>query len=179
MRPHTFRFGLRFKIIAYVSLIVILTATILGWFLVRRQVREIGGHLKEKGAVLGRNVASASEYGVLTGNNTIIDNILDGLTKEKDVVYCIIYNSEGRPLASTPTLPRHIPGISSTAAYEVTERALNTDTLLIQSYTQDERETPVYDVAAPIIVEKSPSLSGEEVILGVGKIGRASCRERV
>jgi signal transduction histidine kinase/DNA-binding response OmpR family regulator len=167
MRPHTFRFGLSFKITAYISLIVILTAAILGWFLVRRQVREIAGHLKEKGAVIGRNVASASEYGVLTGNNTIIQNIMTGLSRDKDVVYCIIYDREGNPLASTPTLPRHISGISPTAAYEVTERALKTDTLLIQSFTKDERETPVYDVAAPIIMEKSPSLSGEEVIFGV------------
>jgi signal transduction histidine kinase/CheY-like chemotaxis protein len=173
MRPHMFAVGLRFKITAYISLIVILTAAVLGWFLVRRQVHEISGHLKEKGAVLGRNVASASEYGVLTGNNTIIDNIIDGLVKEKDVVYCIIYNIDGKPLATTKTLPRHISGVSPTAAYEITERALKTDSLLIQSYTKDERETPVYDIAAPIIMEKTPSLSGEEVILGVGEHGGA------
>jgi signal transduction histidine kinase/CheY-like chemotaxis protein len=173
MRPHMFAVGLRFKITAYISLIVILTAAVLGWFLVRRQVHEISGHLKEKGAVLGRNVASASEYGVLTGNNTIIDNIIDGLIKEKDVVYCIIYNIDGKPLASTKTLPRHISGISPTAAYEITERALKTDSLLIQSYTKDERETPVYDIAAPIIMEKTPALSGEEVILGVGEHNEA------
>lgn len=178
--PHTFRFGLRFKITAYISLVVILTAAILGWFLIRRQVREIAGHLKEKGAVLGRNVASASEYGVLTGNDTIIKNIIAGVAKERDVVYCIIYNSEGKPLASTTKLPRNIKGISPTAAYEVSERALKTDSLLIQSFTEDERKTPVYDVDAPIVIEKIPSRSGEEVILGVGEnLGAESVQEKI
>jgi len=179
MRRHIFRFGLRFKITAYISLVVILTAAILGWFLVRRQVNEIAGHLKEKGAVLGRNVASASEYGVLTNNNTIIENIIDGLANEKDVVYCIIYDVNGKPLSSTTSLPRDIDGISPAAAFEVTERALKTDRLLIQSFTEDERQTPVYDIAAPIFTEKSPSLSGEEVLLGLGEDDVEAIQEKI
>ncbi len=166
MRPPKFRLGLRFKITAYISLVVILTATVLGWFLVRRQVDEISDHLKEKGAVLARNVASVSEYGVLTGDETVFTSIIAGLIKETDVAYCIIYNDEGKPLASTPALPRNIKGISPTAAYEVSEQALKTDKLKIQSFTEDETKTPVFDIAAPIITEKSPSRSGEEVIFG-------------
>lgn len=168
MWPPKFRLGLRFKITAYISLVVMFTATVLGWFLVRRQVHEIAEHLKEKGAVLGRNVASASEYGMLTGNRTIFDSITAGLKKEKDVAYCIISNNRGEILARTPTLPHNIEGISQTAAYEVTERALRTEKLLIQSFTEDETGTPVYDIAAPVMTQKiSSSLSGEEVVFGM------------
>jgi signal transduction histidine kinase/DNA-binding response OmpR family regulator len=169
MRPPKFRLGLRFKITAYISLVVILTATVLGWFLVRRQVREIADHLKEKGAVIARGVASASEYGVLTGDETIFASIIAGLIKESDVAYCIIYDNKGEPLAHTPVLPRHIKGISPAADYEVNERALRADKLKIQHFTEDETKTPVYDIAAPIMTQKSPSLSGEEVIFGIGE----------
>ncbi|GAB4352326.1 MAG: hypothetical protein Kow0099_36570 [Candidatus Abyssubacteria bacterium] len=173
MRLPRLRLGLRFKITAYISLIVIITAAVLGWFLVRQQVQEISEHLKEKGAVLGRNVASASEYGVLTGNKSIFDSIIAGLSKEKDVAYCIIYNNRGEILARTPTLPHHIEGISPGAAYEMNEWARNVTSLDIRSYTKDETRTPVFDIAAPIITERTPSLSGEEVVFAVGEEGRA------
>ncbi|RJP64310.1 MAG: response regulator [Candidatus Abyssobacteria bacterium SURF_17] len=173
MRPPKFRFGLRLKITAYISLVVILTAAVLGWFLVRQQIQEIALHLQEKGKVLARNVASASEYGVLTGNNTIFEGIISGLTREKDVAYCIIYNDRGEILARTQVLPRHIEGISQTSAYEVTERALKTNELLIQPFTKDETKTPVYDIAVPIMTQKAPSLSGEEVIFGMGDESRS------
>jgi hypothetical protein len=65
------RLGLRFKITAYISLLVILTATVLGRFLIQREVVGLAKQLEEKGSFLGRNVASASEYGVLTSNEEI------------------------------------------------------------------------------------------------------------
>jgi len=168
MQAPRFRVGLRLKITAYISLIVILTAAVLGWFLVRRQVHEIAEHLKEKGAVLGRNVASASEYGVLTGDNTMFDSIIAGLSKEKDVAYCIISNNRGVILARTSELPHHIGGISYSSAYEVAEKALKSHKLLIQSFTKEETKTPVYDIAAPIMTRKMETpLSGEEVIFGI------------
>jgi len=169
MRPPKLRLGLRFKITAYISIVVIFTATVLGWFLVQREVEGFAEHLKEKGEVIGRNVASASEYGVLTGDERMFESIIAGLILETDVAYCIIYNSKGKPLASTPTLPHDIEGISAAAAYEVNEQALRTDRLLIQAFTQDERKTPVYDIAAPIITRKAPALSGEELMFGVGQ----------
>lgn len=168
MRLLGFRLGLRFKITAYISFVVISTAVVLGWFLVRRSVQETAEHLKDKGAVLVRNVASASEYGVLTGDETIFANIISGLVKEKDVAYCIIYDSDGKPRANTPYLPGNIDGISPAAAYEVAKKALQAERLLIQYFTKDEMETPVYDISAPIMKRKTPSLSAEEVILGLG-----------
>jgi signal transduction histidine kinase/DNA-binding response OmpR family regulator len=180
MRLPKFRLGLRFKITAYISVIVVSTAVVLGWFLVRRSVQETAEHLKEKGAVLGRNIASASEYGVLTGDESIFDSIISGLVKEKDVAYCIIYDDKGQPLVHTPVLPRHIEGISPAAAYEVTEKALKTNELLIQPFTEDETRTPVYDIAAPIITQKTSSLSGEEIIFGLADKPRSEeIQERI
>jgi signal transduction histidine kinase/DNA-binding response OmpR family regulator len=168
MQPPTFRLGLRLKITAYISLMVILTATVLGWFLVRRQAREISGHLKEKGEFLGRHTALLSEYGVVTGDETMFDSIIAGLTEEEDVVYCIISDNHGEILARTSKLPHSIEGISDSFAYGVAENALKTDQLLIQSFTRDEAKTPVYDIAAPIVTQKmNTPLSGEEVILGI------------
>ena len=167
MRPPKLRLGLRFKITAYISFIVILTATVLGWFLVRREVDGLAEQLKEKGAVLGRNVASASEYGVLTGDERIFESIIAGLVQETDVAYCMIYDNDGRPLANTPVLPHHIDGIFLASASVVSENALRTDTLRIQSFTKDERRTPVYDIAVPIFTRRSPARSGEEFIFGM------------
>ncbi len=117
---------------------------------------------------MARNIASASEYGMLTGNRAVFEVVIAGLKKEKDVAYCIIENNRGEILARTPTLPHNISGISEAAAYEVAERALTGDRLLIQSFTEDETRTPVYDIAAPITTQKmSTSLSGEEVVLGM------------
>ncbi len=167
MRPPKLRLGLRLKIIAYISLVVILTATVLGWFLISRETERLASQLEEKGKVFARNVASASEYGVLTGDERIFKNIIDGLMREKDVAYCIIYDSAGRPLANTPTLPHEIPGVSPSAAYKVNENALKTDETLTQAFTKDIRKTPVYDIAEPIVTHKARDLSGEELMFGL------------
>ena len=166
MRPPTLRLGLRFKITAYISFMVVFTAAVLGWFLVRGQVREIMEQLKERGALLARNAASNSEYAVITGDEGMFEHIIAGLVKETDVVYCIIYSREGKALANTKKLPRDIEGISTVAASDVAENALGTDDLLIQWFTKDETKTPIYDIAAPITTRKTPSLSGEELIFG-------------
>ena len=167
------RLGLRFKITAYISFLVILTAAVLGRFLIQREVDGLARHLKEKGSVLGRNVASASEYGVLTHNEEIFSSIIDGLMQETDVAYCIIYDSEGKSLASTPSLPRDIGGISQTAFITVRGNALNADELLIQSFTKDKRRTPVYDISVPITTRREPDLSGEELMFGMIDAGSA------
>ncbi len=176
MRPSMFRLGLRVKITTYISFVVVLTATILGWFLVRQQAAEIADHLKEKGRVIARNISSASEYGVLTGNKTIFDSIIAGLRQEKDVIYCIIYDNKGKILAHTPNLSGaddisdDIEGISEPAAYEVKAKALKTKNLRIQWFTKDEAKTSAYDIAAPIMTRKiETSLSGEEVMFGMGE----------
>lgn len=158
------RLGLRFKMAAYISLLVILTAAVLGWFLVQREVEGLDRHLEEKGKLLARSVANASEYGVITGDREMFRNIIEGLTQETDVAYCIIYDIEGKILAGTPARPNLIDGISQTAALTVRANALSTKDLLIQSFTKDKTRTPVYDIAVPIMIRREPERAGEELM---------------
>ena len=172
MRSLKFRLGLRLKITAYISVLIIFTSTVLGWFLVKREAEEFIQHLKDKGTVIASSVASASELGVLIGDKRIFKNIIAGLnqgTDVNDVVYCIIYDAKGARLDSTKTRPHHIEGISPLADAEVTEKALRTERPLIQSFTRDERKTPVFDIAAPIMTHKTPELTGEALIFGIGE----------
>ena len=165
-----FRLGLRLKIIAYISLLVILTAAVLGWFLVQREVEGLATQLEEKGKVLARSVANASEYGVITGDDEIFKSIIDGLIQEPDVAYCMIYDSEGTLLDATPAQPLHTAGISKEADKRVRKKALKIDKLLIQWFTKDKRRTPIYDIAAPIETRKRPEFSGEEFLFGMSDV---------
>jgi signal transduction histidine kinase len=165
-----FRFGLRLKITAYISLLIILTAAVLGWFLVEREVETLATQLEEKGKVLARSVANASEYGVITGDVELFQSTIDGLMLEPDVAYGMIYDSKGKLLGATPAKPLNTKGISTEADAEVRNKALDSRDLIIQRYGKDKRKTPVYDIAAPIQSRKEQEVSGEEFLFGMSEV---------
>ena len=66
-----FRMGLPLKFVLSISIVIILTSLSLTWFFTNTMVEQIRNSLEERCAVLARNLAINSEYGVLTGNREV------------------------------------------------------------------------------------------------------------
>src|SRR5574341_245006 len=71
--PRKLKTGLHWKFTISISALVILTSISLGW-------------------VFG-------EYGVLIGNEDVLEQLVEGVIREEDVLYAFIQNEEGEPLA--------------------------------------------------------------------------------
>ncbi|MFH2137649.1 MAG: ATP-binding protein [Candidatus Omnitrophota bacterium] len=93
------RIGLYFKFIIIVTAIVIAVAGVLGVFFIRHERQMIYQNHKEQGVVLAENLASEAEYGVLTDNQTSLDELLTDRLRSAEIVYCSVYDNLGKGLA--------------------------------------------------------------------------------
>jgi signal transduction histidine kinase len=131
--PRKLKTGLHWKFTISISALVILTSISLGWVFGRYGVDLIKTGLMDRGRSLARNLAYNSEYGVLIGNEDVLKQLVEGVIREEDVLYAIIQNEAGEPLAEAQaaqlqerpsrTAPRHVLTMpwsdASTRAYEV------------------------------------------------------------
>jgi signal transduction histidine kinase len=100
-RPIKIRAVLPFKFTLSISALIVITSVTLGWFSGRYGVELIKGGLMERGRSLARNLAYNGEYGALIGNKEILAQLVDGVIKEEDVLYAVIENEAGDPLAGS------------------------------------------------------------------------------
>ncbi|OGQ80319.1 MAG: hypothetical protein A3F90_10790 [Deltaproteobacteria bacterium RIFCSPLOWO2_12_FULL_60_19] len=94
-----FKAGLPWKFTVSISALIVLTSVTLGWFFGRHGVELIKSGLMNRGRSLARNLAYNSEYGVLIGNENVLRQLIEGVIREEDVLYAVIQNEAGEPLA--------------------------------------------------------------------------------
>ncbi|MBQ3835451.1 MAG: HAMP domain-containing protein [Elusimicrobia bacterium] len=92
-------FGLNFKVIIAISLVIILTSIILSWFFVASQSLVLKGSVENRALVLANSLAMSSEYGVITSSKEFLAHLTRNTIKEEDVLYSVIYDVNGIPLA--------------------------------------------------------------------------------
>ncbi|WP_423837058.1 ATP-binding protein [Tamilnaduibacter salinus] len=76
----------------------LLTTLILGSFFTQSWVGNIENLLRDRGQSLVRQLASASEYGMFTGNRNLLGSLANALLEERDVRSITFYNDQGRQL---------------------------------------------------------------------------------
>ncbi len=92
-------FGLNFKVIIAISLVIVLTSVILSWFFVASQTLVLRGSVENKAVILASSLATSGEYGVITSSKEFLSHLTRNTIKEEDVLYAVIYDSNGIPLA--------------------------------------------------------------------------------
>ena len=100
-RPIKIRAVLPLKFTLSISVLIVLTSITLGWFFGRYGVELIKSGLMERGRSLARNLAYNGEYGVLIGSKEILTQLVKGVINEEDVLYAVIQNEAGEPLAES------------------------------------------------------------------------------
>ncbi|MFW6134627.1 MAG: hypothetical protein ACOC5R_03535, partial [Elusimicrobiota bacterium] len=88
------------KFILVVSGLIILTSVILSYIFINYQINVIKGEEKKRADSLARSLAYNAEYGVLTENKELLDTLLSGYIKEKDVIWVEIRNNKDNVLSS-------------------------------------------------------------------------------
>jgi len=164
------QYGLRFKFIALISLLLIVTGTSLGLFFIHRTKTSLEDELERRGIALAKNMAYNSIYGVTIEDTGILDRLVKGIASGSDVAYVMILNPKGKIMAHTNSSQ-----VGQVLTDEITKKALEAQEPLVQlAYTDTKEET--YDAAAPIVIkqdqggESGKSGTPEERI-GVVRVG--------
>jgi len=87
--------GIRLRVIFLAIVPIAIVATMLGYYTIESRTSEIREGLNERGNYLAKNIAPALEFGVVVGNERIIDNIINSVIQEKDIVYMGVFNNSG------------------------------------------------------------------------------------
>ena len=151
------RYGLRFKFIVLIGLLLIISGASLGWFFINRTTAALQEELKRRGVSLAKNLAYNSAYGVSIEDTSNLDRFMKGIVGESDVAYVMILDRQGKVLATTIASKT-----GSVLTDTLTKKALEAEAPLVQLSSEVGKDS-AYDAAAPV-------LSQEERI-GVVRVG--------
>jgi signal transduction histidine kinase len=180
-----FRWSLPFKFTLSISIVIVITAVILSLFFVTSQIDQIRADLENRCSSLTRNLAFNSEYGVLTGNREFLVTLTEGLSREEDVIYSLVYSRDGRVLASSVAFWKN--GIyrqvdSSYMQLKTPINGLKPSKEVSLTYRSEKGEA-LYEVSFPITVSNTPhsrediafmdfsANGGKGTIIGVARVG--------
>lgn len=96
--------GIRSRVILMSLLPATAIAVMLGLYLMNVQIRELDKSMLERGHAIARQLAPACEYGVFSGNRTILESLARSALYESDVRSVTILDEVGRPLANAGKL---------------------------------------------------------------------------
>ncbi|MBN2119875.1 MAG: PAS domain S-box protein [Candidatus Omnitrophica bacterium] len=149
------RISLRVKWVIYIAILIVLSASALSFYFIGKLKTSEKAHLVRQGLNLTSNLAYNSEYGVLIANEEMLSKLIQGVTREKDVVYCVIQDLQGRILSSDGVNQGHF-----VFTEDFNKKALDVKTSLVQFYYSP-KGVGIYDIAVPIISETKESYADE------------------
>jgi two-component system sensor histidine kinase BarA len=87
------------RILALVLLPGLIVSLFLGGFFIIQRMSDLDLLLQERGLAIAKQAAPTSEYGVVSGNNRLLQNLANNLLEERDLRAARILNKDGKILA--------------------------------------------------------------------------------
>lgn len=87
------------RILALVLLPGLIVSLFLGGFFIIQRMSDLDLLLQERGLAIAKQAAPTSEYGVVSGNNSLLQNLTNNLLEERDLRSAHVINKDGLILA--------------------------------------------------------------------------------
>lgn len=87
------------RILSLILLPGLIVSVFLGSFFILQRMSDLDLLLQERGLAIGKQVASTSEYGVISGNLPLLQNLTNNLLEERDLRAARVLNKDGLVLA--------------------------------------------------------------------------------
>jgi methyl-accepting chemotaxis protein len=158
-------YGLRFKFIALISLLFILTGSLLSLFFFNSTKGTLEDELKRRGLSLAKNLAYNSIYGVSVEDTGILQRLTLGIAEEADVTYVIIMDSQGKVLVHSD--PEKLGQVLTDP---LNQTAIKADNPRIEKSRTSNGQT-VYDISAPVFSQLLIGVAETDTASASGKIG--------
>ncbi len=89
------RINVAVKVNILAIILVLISMIFVGWFFTWNETRLLTREMDERAAAITRNFAYNSEYGLLVGDKNELYRLLEGILKEKNIVYAAIRDNTG------------------------------------------------------------------------------------
>ncbi len=90
--------NLRGQFLLLTAVLLSMACITLGWFFANQQIGTITEGLYRSGSLLGKNLATNSRYGLVSGNRDELARLAHGVLGVEDVSYVLLFTADGRPL---------------------------------------------------------------------------------
>jgi len=184
MFPVKVRVGLPFKFILPISVLIVLTSIMLGWFFIRHDVELITLALLDRGRSLVRNLAYTLGYELQYATEERLNELIEGVIKQEDVLYVVIQDESGRirAQAKAEQLEEIPPATVARSAFH----GLTWSDPLTRAYVVRWGGEQIYEIIQPVRTrvrrgreEIGLTLGGEEQTIGRAVIGMSLSLKRV
>jgi signal transduction histidine kinase len=146
----------------------------LTWFFIKNQVVQIRTTLEDRCTILARNLASSSEFGVITSNKDFLAKLNDAVVdEEEDIVYSVIYDKNGKILAlneksSTKDIYKELAPLVDYKMHIALKKDQPFDNQFIKdviklTYDSKTGQT-IHDTVCPIMIDRVSPASDEQLI---------------
>src|SRR5499427_4906980 len=148
------RVSLKVKAMIFISLMILAVGASLSWYLLRQTRAVLTEELQKRAISLAQNLAHTSKYGVLTEDEIILRELIEGTLQEDSVLFVLIADAEGKVLAQRlKPQANAMPDVAGLAlqhaaalAPAVTTTSLHYHSLGIQG---------IYHVAVPVVTTEA------------------------
>jgi len=145
--PWPSRASLKVKAMAFISLMILAVGASLSWYLLRQTREVFTEELQKRALSLAQNLAHTSKYGVLTEDEVILRELIEGTLQEDSVLFVLIADAEGKVLAQQPKA-HAIPHVAALALQHTVALAPAVTTTSLHYHTLGTQS--IYHVAMPV-----------------------------
>ena len=90
--------SLKVKALVFISLMILAVGASLSWYFLRQAQGILTDELQRRALSLSKNLAHASQYGVLTRDEGILQPLIEGILQEDSVLLALITDAQGMVL---------------------------------------------------------------------------------
>src|SRR5712692_48668 len=119
--------SLKVKALVFISLMILAVGASLSWYFLRQAQGVLTDELQRRALSLTKNLAHASQYGVLTRDEVILRQLVEGILQEDSVLLALIMDAQGAVLvqgskqhadaaSQQPTTDLATPGMAALAS---------------------------------------------------------------
>lgn len=115
------RISLKVKAVSFITLTILVLGIILSWYFLNQAEEILTGELQKRALSFTKNLAHSSKYGILTEDNEILSEVVEGILQEDSVLFVRISNAQGKILidkfkhgkskVSLPLILQHIDSL--------------------------------------------------------------------
>ena len=149
-RDFAYRMDLRGRLMALAMVPVVVFALVWGAYIVRERSEDLRRQLQQRAQLLARQLATAADYGIFSGNALALQNLTLAVSRERSVIGASVYGPERQILASS-TAENLSPQDQSQRRLALFTQSLHSGNQPV-SYVQDNWIACLEPVRTPLLV---------------------------
>src|SRR5262245_43154652 len=154
------RVSLKVKAMAFISLMILAVGASLSWYLLRQTREVLTEELQKRAISLAQNLAHTSQYGVLTEDEVILHQLIEGTLQEDSVLFVLIADTTGKVLAQQLKPKAGVePEVADLALQHAMGLAPTVTAMSLHYHTLGTHG--IYHVATPVATTEAPASQSE------------------